>query len=74
MEAQIIEAGKVIDPNEKVIVWKIGEYLLIKKVDERKILEKVNENRERLDRENKLLPNEEVVKLVKEAREEWKKL
>ena len=46
MEAQIIEAGKVIDPNEKVIVWKIGEYLLIKKVDERKILEKVNENRE----------------------------
>ncbi len=74
MEAQIIEAGKVIDPNEKVIVWKIGEYLLIKKVDERKILEKVNENRERLDRENKLLPDEEVVKLVKEAREEWKKL
>ena len=74
MEAQIIEAGKVIDPNEKVIVWKIGEYLLIKKVNERKILEKVNENRERLDRENKLLPDEEVVKLVKEAREEWKKL
>ncbi|MDK2876595.1 MAG: hypothetical protein PWQ22_1005 [Archaeoglobaceae archaeon] len=69
-----MEAGKIFSPNEKVIVWKIGDYLLIKKVEGKKILEKIEETRKKLDKENMLLSDEEVVKIVKEAREEWKKL
>lgn len=69
-----MEAGKIFSPNEKVIVWRIGDYLLIKKVEGKKILEKIEETRKKLDKENMLLSDEEVVKIVKEGREEWKKL
>lgn len=68
-----MEAGKIFSPNEKVIVWKIGDYLLIKKVEGKKILEKIEETRKKLDKENMLLSDEEVVKIVKEAREEWRR-
>ncbi len=74
MEVRVLEAGKVISPDEKVIVWRIGDYLLIKKIEGKKILERVGEVRSKLEDEGALLSDEEVVKIVKEAREEWKKL
>jgi|GEM_PF-2522897 len=74
MEVQVTEAGKIINPNEKVIVWRIGEYFLIKKIEEKKVLEKIGEIRKKLENKGTLLSDDEVVKIVKEAREEWKKL
>ncbi len=72
MEAQVVEARKIIDPNEKVIVWKIGDYLVIKKIEGKKIVEKIGELRKKY--EAQLLSDEDVVRIVKEVREEWKRL
>ena len=69
-----MKAGKILSPDEKVIVWRIGDYYLIKKIDEKKTLEKVDEIRRQLENKGKLLSDEKAVKIVKEARKEWKKL
>ncbi|AAB90939.1 hypothetical protein [Archaeoglobus fulgidus] len=74
MEVQVLEAGKIISPNEKVIVWRIGDYFLIKKIEGKKTLERIGEIRKKLEDRDMLLSEEEVVKTVKEVREEWKRL
>jgi len=66
-----VEAGEVINPKEKVITWKIGDYILIKKIDSKKVLKEIEKIRRELEIKNELLSDEKAVEIVKEARDEW---
>jgi len=68
MVAEITRLKDVINPEEKVLIWRIGEYLVVKKIDPEKVMERIEETRESLQKKGMLLSDDEVVALVKEAR------
>ena len=72
MVAEITRLKDVINPEEKVLIWRIGEYIVVKKINPEKVMERIEEVRESLQKKGMLLSDEEVVALIKEAREEWK--
>ncbi|WP_457555326.1 hypothetical protein [Candidatus Pyrohabitans sp.] len=72
MVAEITKLKDVINPEEKVLIWRIGEYIVVKKINPEKVMERIEEARESLQKKGMLLSDDEVVVLIKEAREEWK--
>ena len=72
MVAEITRLKDVINPEEKVLIWRIGEYIVVKKINPEKVMERIEEARESLQKKGMLLSDDEVVALIKEVREEWK--
>ncbi len=71
MVAEITRLKDVINPEEKVLIWRIEEYIVVKKINPEKVMERIEEARESLQKKGMLLSDDEVVALIKEAREEW---
>ncbi|NOZ58477.1 MAG: hypothetical protein GXO66_02710 [Euryarchaeota archaeon] len=72
MVAEITRLKDVINPEEKVLVWRVGEYIVVKKVEPEKVVKKIGEVRETLQKKGMLLSDDGVIALIKEAREEWR--
>ncbi len=68
MVAEITRLKDIINPEEKVLIWRIGEYIVVKKINPGKVMERIEEARESLQKKGMLLSDDEVVALIKEAR------
>ncbi len=72
MSAEISKVKEIINPEEEVIVWRIGDYMVIKKLNPEKFVNKLQEIRESLDNKKMLLSEDEIVEMIKEVRKEWR--
>jgi|Deesub1362B_J571_1020462.scaffolds.fasta_scaffold09530_4 hypothetical protein len=72
MAMEISKLKEIINPEEDVIVWRIDDYMVIKKLDSGKFIKKAEEIRNTLKSKKMLLSDDKIVGIIKEARKEWR--